>query len=230
MTPTPMVEHPPAWRDEDMVMISALEHYSYCPRQCALIHVESIWDENVFTLRGRHAHERADAPTTTWEDGVRMERALPLWSDHYGLTGRADVVEIHPGGKVLPVEYKHGPRRERRHDDLQLCAQALCLEEMWGITVVEGAIYSLQTRRRREVPLTDALRDEVIATIASVRALQRSAGPLPPAPNDRRCPRCSLRDACLPATVVTAAREERLARERYLPVPLDYYAKENRLP
>ena len=200
--------------DDWPVLISALEHFSYCPRQCALIHVERIFDENVFTLRGRYAHERADDPHTTLENGVRMERALPLWSDRLGLQGRGDVVEFHPGGRIIPVEYKNGPRRERRHDDVQLCAQALCLEEMLGASVHTGAVYSLQTRRRRDVPFTDTLRDETEEIIAQVRAVQQSRGPLPPALNDARCPRCSLLDACVPATVV-AARHARLSRQLY---------------
>jgi CRISPR-associated exonuclease Cas4 len=208
------------WSEDEIVLISALEHYSYCPRQCALIHVERIFDENVFTLRGRHAHERADEALTTVENGVRMERALPLWSDRYGLQGKGDVIEFHPDGRVAPVEYKNGKRRERRHDDLQLCAQALCLEEMLGVEVTGGAIYSLQTRRRRDVTFDDDLRDETHAVIAQVRAMQRSAGPLPPALNDKRCPNCSLLDACVPATVV-AARQARLTAELYtLPPPM----------
>ena len=200
--------------DDWPVLISALEHYSYCPRQCALIHVERIFDENVFTLRGRHAHERADEAHTTLENGVRMERALPLWSNRLGLQGRGDVVEFHPDGEVVPVEYKNGPRRERRHDDIQLCAQALCLEEMLGISVKTGAVYSLQTRRRREVVIEDALREETEAMIAQVRAVQQSWGPLPPALNDKRCPQCSLLDACVPATVV-AGRHARLSQQFY---------------
>ena len=200
--------------DEWPVLISALEHFSYCPRQCALIHVERIFDENVFTLRGRYAHERADEPHTTLENGVRMERALPLWSDRLGLQGKGDVVEFHPDGRVVPVEYKNGPRRERRHDDIQLCAQALCLEEMLGVTVESGAMYSLQTHRRRDAVFTDALREETEDIIAQVRAVQQSRGPLPPALNDARCPRCSLLDACVPATVV-AARHLRLSRQLF---------------
>jgi CRISPR-associated exonuclease Cas4 len=210
---------PVPWPDEDLVLISALEHYSYCPRQCALIHVERIFDENVFTLRGRRAHERADQPLTRTEgDGVRVERALPLWSDRYGIVGKADVVEFHSDGNVVPVEYKHGPRRERRHDDLQLCAQALCLEEMLGVPVHEGAIYSVQTHRRRVVRFDTLLRDETLQAVADVRALMDDTGPLPPALNDGRCPKCSLRDACVPATVV-AARETRLAAQLFMPTP-----------
>lgn len=204
--------------EDQVVLISALEHYSYCPRQCALIHVERIFDENVFTLRGRHAHERADEALTTWEKGVRMERALPLWSNRLGLQGRGDVVEFHPEGQVVPVEYKNGPRRERRHDDVQLCAQALCLEEMLSVPVERGAVYSLQTRRRREVVLDDELRDETETLIAEIRAMQASQGPLPAALNDNHCPRCSLLDACVPATVV-AARQARQLQQLYVVPP-----------
>jgi len=200
--------------DDWPVLISALEHFSYCPRQCALIHVERVFDENVFTLRGRYAHERADEASTTIENGVRMERALPLWSDRLGLQGKGDVIEFHPDGRVVPVEYKNGPRRERRHDDVQLCAQALCLEEMLGGPVETGAVYSLQTHRRRDVAFTNELREETEDIIAQVRAVQQNQGPLPPALNDSRCPRCSLLDACVPASVV-AARHARLSHLLY---------------
>ena len=205
--------------DEDIVLISALEHFSYCPRQCALIHVERIFDENVFTLRGRHAHERADTALTTVAGGVRIERALPLWSDRLGMQGRADTVEFHDDGRVIPVEYKHGPRRERKHDDLQLCAQALCLEEMLGIVIDAGAIYSIQTRRRREVPMTPDLRDDTLTAIAQTRALLNNRGALPAALNDKRCHKCSLLEACVPATVV-AARQRKLHDLLYI-IPVD---------
>jgi len=215
------------WADEEIVMISALEHYSYCPRQCALIHLEQIFQENVFTLRGRHGHERADLPSTTAERGVRVERGLPLWSERYGLNGKADVVEFPPGGlPPVPVEYKHGGIRRGkagRHEAIQLCAQALCLEEMFGVTVPAGAISSLSARRRQTVPFTEALREEAIAIIASVRRmLQRGGGPgrLPEAVNDARCPNCSLIDACMPATVV-AARAARLKAALFVPILLE---------
>ena len=199
------------WTEEEIVLISALEHYSYCPRQCALIHVEQVFDENVFTLKGRHAHVRADEAKTTRENGVRIERALPLWSDEWGLYGVGDVVEFHEDGRICPVEYKHGPRRASRHDDLQLCAQALCLEEMIGAPVPQGAIYSLQTKRRREVIFTPELRAQTKEAIRETRALLQSNGPLPPAFNDKRCPHCSLIDACVPATLIAAA-QQRAAR------------------
>src|SRR6185437_6688871 len=104
------------------IPISSLNQYAYCPRRCALIHVEQIFDDNVYTMRGRHLHERTDQPQESgWEDGIRVERALPLWSKQLGLIGKADVVEFH-GETPYPVEYKHGPRREKEHDDLQVCA------------------------------------------------------------------------------------------------------------
>lgn len=212
------------WADEEVVLISALEHFSYCPRQCALIHVERVFDENVFTLRGRRAHERADQAVTTMENGIRIERALPLWSDYYGLNGKADVVEFYADGRIIPVEYKHGTRRERRHDDLQLCAQALCLEEMLGRPVRNGAIYSIQTRRRRDVAFDDSIRRETLAVTTAVRELQQNVGPLPPAVNDNRCSKCSLLDACVPATVV-AAREAKMAQSLFIPLPLQEILK-----
>ena len=184
------------------VMISALQHWSYCPRQCGLIHLEQIFDENLFTLKGSNAHQRADEPETRIENGVRIERALPLWSETLGLIGKGDVVEFHPDGQIIPVEYKSGPRRESVHDNIQLCAQGLCLEEIYGKDVTEGVIYSITTHRRRTIPLDDELREITLQTIREVREMQISQGQLPPAVNDKRCPKCSLIDACMPATVV----------------------------
>src|SRR5262249_13797223 len=146
--------------DADLVLVSALEHWSYCPRQCALIHLDQVWDENIFTLRGRTTHEKVDVPEGELRDGVRVERGLPIWSDRLGLVGKADVVEYH-GLTPYPVEYKHGPRRCHGHDDLQLCAQALCLEEMTAQPVPHGAVYHHSSRRRREVVFDAALRAAV---------------------------------------------------------------------
>jgi CRISPR-associated exonuclease Cas4 len=128
------------WRDEVIdVPISALEHYSYCPRQCGLIHVEQTFEENLFTVRGQIAHERVDAASDRIERGVKVARGIPLWSDRLGLQGKADLVEFRPEGP-FPVEYKVG-RRAGTHPDLQLCAQALCLEEMLAQAVPRGAIF-----------------------------------------------------------------------------------------
>src|SRR5262249_13303386 len=133
---TPMITPPaPEWADADLVMISALQHWSYCPRQCGLIHLDRAWDENLYTLRGRRVHEQVDVPGREMVSGVRVERGLPLWSYRLGLVGKADVVEFGADGVPCPIEYKHGPRRNSRHDDLQLAAQAVCLEEMFGAAV-----------------------------------------------------------------------------------------------
>src|SRR5579871_6174065 len=150
-------------------MISAIEHYSYCPRQCALIHVEQVYDENVFTLRGSMAHERADSGTSEMIGTTRVERSLPIWSERLGIYGRTDTVEFRADGTIYPVEYKHGPRRKHRHDDLQLCAQAACLEEMFGQPVARGAIYHHTTRRRREVEFTPELHAEMETVVAQIR-------------------------------------------------------------
>jgi CRISPR-associated exonuclease Cas4 len=193
-----------SWSDADLVLISALEHWSYCPRQCALIHLEQAWDENLYTLRGRMAHEKVDQPEGERREGVRVERAVPLWSDRLGLVGKADVVELH-GATPYPVEYKHGPRRRWGHDDLQLCAQALCLEEMTGQAVPAGAIYHHSSRRRREVAFDAPLRARTEEPVREVRRLLRQER-LPPAVNDARCENCSLRPSCLPAVVADPTR------------------------
>lgn len=186
-----------AWEEEDWVPISALQHFAYCPRQCALIHVEQTFDENLFTLRGRRLHEHVDLPGEAVREGIRVERSLPLWSERLGLFGKADVLELPSPNRPYPLEYKSGPRRARRADEIQLCAQAMCLEEMLGVSVPAGAIYHHASRRRREVVFTEALRQEVEEATRSVRALMRSRQ-LPPPVADARCRDCSLLDACIP--------------------------------
>jgi CRISPR-associated exonuclease Cas4 len=203
------------WDEDELVMISALEHYSYCPRQCALIHVEQTFDENLYTLRGRAVHERVDEPVGEFREGVRVERALPLWSKRLGLIGKADVVEFH-GVTPYPVEYKHGSKREREHDDLQLCAQAICLEEMAGKAVPKGAIYYHSSRRRREVEFTGALLGEVEKATNEIRKMFTEKA-LPPAVNDSRCRHCSLKESCMPAVVGEKARAAALLRDLFVP-------------
>jgi len=183
----------------DPIMISALEHYSYCPRQCALIYIEQTFDENLYTMRGRAVHERVDQVASEIQDGVCIERALPLWSNNLGLVGKADIVEFH-GEIPYPVEYKHGPRREREHDDLQLCAYAICLEEMTGKVVPRGAIYHHTSRRRREVIFHQALRAKVTETVAAIRQMLTDSV-MPPPVNDARCKHCSLLESCMPAVI-----------------------------
>lgn len=194
----------------DPIMISALEHWSYCPRQCALIHIEQTFDENVYTMRGQAVHKRVDEPESEIVDGVRVERAVPLWSKRLGLMGKADVVEFH-GETPYPVEYKHGPRREKEHDDLQVCAQAMCLEEMTGKEAPRGAIYHHSSRRRREVVFTPLLRRRVEEAINGIRQMLEN-GTLPPPVNDRRCEHCSLRESCMPSVIGEQERARVLVR------------------
>lgn len=199
------------------VPISALEHYSYCPRQCALIHVEQTFDENQFTIRGRLAHERVDSGEDRRIRGAQTLRSIPLWSDKHGLVGRSDVVELRQAGP-FPVEFKVG-RRRGIHADLQLCAQALCLEEMLGSPVRTGALYFRSERKRYDVTFDDMLRARTAATIEAVREqLMRQL--VPEAPNDRRCPNCSLVNACLPSVVGETRRMRGYQSELFRPLPL----------
>ncbi len=199
------------------VPLSALEHYSYCPRQCALIHVEQTFDENQFTIRGRIAHERVDSGEDSTTRGVHALRALPLWSDVYGLIGRADVVEFRHGSP-FPVEYKVG-RRRGVHADLQLCAQALCLEEMFGTPVTQGALYFREERRRYEVTFDGPLRARTLSVVDAVRE-QIARQLVPEAPDDQRCPNCSLINACLPGVVGEAGRLRADGPALFRPQPL----------
>ncbi|MGB7541867.1 MAG: CRISPR-associated protein Cas4 [Burkholderiales bacterium] len=189
-------------------MISALEHFSYCPRQFALIHIEQAFDDNVHTKRGHAVHERVDEPGVELREGVRVERALPVWSERLGLIGKCDVVEFETDGTPYPIEYKHGPKRVKEHDDLQLAAQALCLEEMTGKPVPKGAIYHFSSRRRREVNISATLREKMEATLVGIRSLMRE-GRLPAPVNDKRCDHCSLRDICQPEAI---ANQQGLSR------------------
>lgn len=193
----------PSWRDEDLVLISALEHWSYCPRQCGLIHLEQTYDENIFTLRGNRVHKRAHSETVQTEDGVRVTRGVPLWSDRLGLVGKSDIIEWH-GETPYPVEYKAGKRRNWVHEVVQLCAQALCLEEMLGRAVPAGAIYYAGSRRRREVTFTADDRQAVEQATVAIRTMLES-DELPLAVDDARCPNCSLIDACAPRVAARPA-------------------------
>jgi CRISPR-associated exonuclease Cas4 len=201
---------------DDAVPISALQHYSYCPRQCALIHMEQTFDENLYTLRGRAVHEQVDTPESRLEEDVRIERALPLYSRRLGLVGKADVVEFAINGTPYPVEYKHGPRRPSEHDDLQLAAQALCLEEMTSREVPVGAIYHHSSRRRREVEISPALRDMVKSMVPMIREMLQNSR-LPPPVTDKRCWHCSLKDSCQPEAVAAKQRLHQLYSTLFTP-------------
>lgn len=191
--------------DLDPITLSALQHWAYCPRQCGLIHLEQAFDDNLHTLRGQAVHALVDQPGVEIRKGLRVERALPVWSDEHGLIGKADVVEFEPDGTPYPVEYKHGSRHKAADigacDDVQLAAQAVCLEAMTGRAVHEGALYYASSKRRRIVPITPALRLQVTETARAVREMLTSGRLPPPTTDARRCKGCSLRDRCQPEAV-----------------------------
>jgi CRISPR-associated exonuclease Cas4 len=204
--------------DEDLIPISALQHHLFCPRQCALIHVDGLWAENRLTAEGRVLHERSDTPgrrTRRPGDlqesnpdmprpaGIRTVRALPLLCRRLGLSGRADQVELPlgPGGDLIgpprPVEHKRGSPKRLDHDRVQVAAQALCLEEMFGVPVPEGELFYHAVRRRERVAIDDKLRALVERITAEVRA-NIVANLVPRAEKQKKCQRCSLLNLCMP--------------------------------
>jgi len=201
--------------------ISALQHWAYCPRQCGLIHLEQAFDDNLHTLRGNAVHAQVDRPGFEVRRGLRVERALPLFSDRLGLVGKADTVEFEADGTPYPVEYKHGSRHKAADiaacDDLQLAAQALCLHEMTGRPVPAGALFYAASKRRRAVPIDAALLQQVTDITVEVRAML-AAGRLPPPTSDeRRCRGCSLRDRCQPAALARLAAGSETTEDLFNP-------------
>ncbi len=200
------------------VPLSALQHWQYCPRQCGLIHLEQAFDDNLHTLRGHAEHARTDQPGVETAKGLRVERALSLWHDALGLIGKSDVVEFAPNGAPYPVEYKHGSRHKAADiaacDDLQLAAQALCLEFMTGYAVPEGALYYASSRRRRVVAITSVLRAQVECVANAVRQMISSSQLPPPLQGElaaQRCKGCSLQERCQPQATHSALMQARQA-------------------
>lgn len=187
--------------EDDPLPLSALQHAVYCLRQAALIHVERLWEENRFTAEGRVLHARVDEQGARYSRGVRRVSALPLSCRRLGLAGVADLVEFHKGADgetPYPVEYKRGKAKLHRADEAQLCAQALCLEEMTGRAVPEGALFYAQTRRRVTVPFDAALRQLTEETALALRGVVQG-GRTPVAHYEKRkCNACSLIELCRP--------------------------------
>jgi CRISPR-associated exonuclease Cas4 len=186
--------------------LSALEHLLYCERQCALIHVDGVWLENAHTTAGRQLHERVDAAVPT--RGVEEARSVPVRSDELRVYGIADVVELRQleGRRVpYPVEYKRGARRKWLHDEVQLAAQAMALEEMTGTSVKRGAIFYGKSKRRREVAIDDELRARTRRAAQRLHGIVRGRL-VPPPVHDARCRNCSLRAACLPEVDLRSLR------------------------
>ena len=184
--------------DQRLIPLSALQHYAFCPRQCALIHNEQAWAENWLTAQGQVLHQRVDRGEPETRKGIRFERGVQVSAVQVGLTGKLDLVEIDlANGDMKPVEYKRGKPKTDNWDKVQLCAQALCLEEMTGKPVKQGALWYWQTRHREDVPINDSLRVETRAVIESVRALF-SGGQTPKAQYEKKCKACSLMELCNP--------------------------------
>ncbi len=198
------------------IMLSALQHYSYCPRQCALIHQEQTFTDNVFTVKGNLAHKKVDSGKSGMEGDVRVERTLPLYSQKYQLTGKADVVEFLQDGTPYPIEYKHGGRQKKIHDDVQVVAQALCLEEMTGKTISEGAIYHHKSHRRRIVKITDDLRQHTINIIQQTHQVIASGKMPKPTDDLALCRACSLKQTCQPDMVANSQRIQQLKKSLFI--------------
>jgi len=201
--------------EEEFIQLSALQHYVFCPRQCALIHVEDVWRENLFTVRGDILHEKVETDTYETRGAVKSVRGLRIHSYRLGIVGRCDVVEFckpNEGGqspRIVPVEFKVGQPKEDISDKVQLCAQALCLEEMLNTTITRGAFFYGRIRRRHWVELDEELRNQTETIIAAVHALV-SRKHVPAVPELiqqykvtfsqylQKCKRCSLYDVCQP--------------------------------
>jgi len=196
-------------RSPEPIPLSALQHAIYCLRQAALIHLERMWAENRFTAEGKVLHQVADKPTERRIKGVRRVTGLPVASRQLGIAGQADLVEFHPspaGDTPYPVEYKRGKTKLHRADEVQLCAQALCLEEMTGHAVPEGALFYAETRRRTVVPFDDDLRALTLTTIGQLRDVFTTLKTPPPTVHASRCRACSLYDLCRPKDVARPAK------------------------
>jgi len=185
--------------EAESIPLSALQHWLFCPRQCGLIHVERIWRENLFTAQGRVLHASTDKKGHEQRKGVRVLKAVELFSARLGVHGVADVVELHGHPpRPVPVEYKRGRPKAHRADEVQLCAQAICLEEMMQVEIPRGFLFYGQTRRRKEVRFDTELRELTARVAAEVHELMRSGRVPPPAYDKARCGPCSLLSVCRP--------------------------------
>lgn len=212
---------PSTYTLDDLLPLSGIQHFMFCPRQCALIYLERTWYENLYTAEGRGMHDKVHEGGSESRGDVRTAAGLRLVSHRLGIAGQADVVEFHksaeatdengqtvavrlPGAKGLwkpfPVEYKRGKPKTHRADEVQLCAQAMCLEEMLKVDIPSGALFYGAIRRRMDVAFDDALRSLTVDAAERFHALIGSGITPPPVYNKAKCDRCSLFDLCRPQT------------------------------
>lgn len=193
--------------DPDPIPLSALQHAVYCLRQAALIHIERLWEENRFTAQGQVLHQAIDEPGARRRRGVRRVSSMPLSSRHLGIVGVADLVEFPDGSPTpFPVEFKRGKPKPHRADEVQLCAQALCLEEMLGVPVPQGALFYAETKRRQAVDFTDDLRALTQDTIHALAGLFSSGNTPPAIYRADKCRACSLIELCRPKAGARSAK------------------------
>lgn len=185
------------YQEEEFIPLSAIQHYIFCPRQCSLIHLDEVWRDNILTIKGTKLHERVDSGGDEKRGKVKSIRALRIHSFRYGLAGKADLIEFYENGKIIPVEYKRGLPKKNNSDKAQLCAQALCLEEMIGANIHYGKVYYGKLRKRIRVKIDTALREETIATIEKIHTMLKSEKALS-AKFSKKCRRCSLMEVCMP--------------------------------
>ena len=190
-----------SYTEDDLIQLSALQHFMFCERQCALIHIEQLWSENLFTAEGRIMHDKVDTANKESRRNVRIEYGVPMRSLRLGLIGKADVVEFHRKNDgtwlPFPVEYKRGKPKSDNCDKVQLCAQALCLEEMLNVEIPEGSLFYGQTRRREDVVIDKSLRMKTEEAAKKVHELVES-GITPKAEYSEKCKKCSLLELCMP--------------------------------
>jgi CRISPR-associated exonuclease Cas4 len=184
--------------EDQLLPLSALQHWLYCPRQCGLIHLEQVWAENKFTAEGQVMHHKAHEGADESKGGVRITRSLSVRSFVVGISGQCDIVEFHADGRVLPVEYKRGKPKSHRADEVQLCAQAMCLEEMLGVAISGGCLFYGENRRRSAVVFDADLRQLVTETSAALHAMIASRQTPLAEYLASRCDACSLIELCQP--------------------------------
>ncbi len=183
---------------EDSITISALQHYVFCPRQCAYIHIERVWQDNYLTAWGNQLHERVHSHEAETRNSLRTERSVQVQSQSLGIHGQLDLLEIRDNPlRLTPVEYKRGKPKISDCDRVQLCAQAMCLEEMRDVSIERAALWYWQVRKREWITIDQALREQTEKIIAATRSLI-AAGQLPPAEYKPSCKACSLIDLCMP--------------------------------